>query len=377
MVNASHWTGHLTLKCEIQTVSARNLKLSRIIVLILVIVVIGIIVLFAYEVFLVPSSSSPWLRAAAYPLQLNGEYAVGTQQCVNSTTYITCIGGTDANSAPRNEVFYAQLTPNITVWNQGSNSYPQNIDSQSCVASSGYVYCVGGQYDDNGDDLASSYFAPLDSNGSIGSWNQTSTYPIPVDTQSCVAWSSSIYCIGGYNETDGNYADSSLSNSVYHASLSSEGIGSWLESTAYPSSVYLPVCVASSGYVYCVGGSDSNGDPVTSVYYTSISSTGVGSWTATTEYPAALSGQSCVITMGYIYCVGGEASGNSYSNAVYYATISNNGIGSWKQAKNYADSAATDCVASSSDLYCVGGLDGSSLGENADVFYYPLASISG
>jgi Kelch motif len=358
-----------------------RMKLSRILLVIILIIIIGVVAVVVYEDFLAPSApASPWLSAASYPLQLNGAYGVSAQQCVVNSSQIYCVGGIDANSAPRSEVYYSapvsSTSPNITGWTQDSTSYPQNINLQSCVTSSGYVYCVGGSYDDGGDDIATSYYASLNAT-SLGSWNPTTAYPVPTDTQSCVSYSSYIYCIGGYNETDGTYGDSALSNSVWYANLSSSGIGAWTKSTPYPSGVFLPSCVASANYVFCVGGSDSGGNPLSNVYYATLSSTGVGPWTSSSAYPTSLSAQACVISSGFIYCVGGEGSGTSYSNAIYYAPVSLSGVGTWKQAANYPDTVATDCVASSGYLYCIGGSDSSSVGETPNVYYYPLSSISG
>jgi N-acetylneuraminic acid mutarotase len=299
---------------------------------------------------------------------------------VNSTTYIYCIGGQDINGGPRNEIFSSPSLSsssgnNITGWISGSSQYPQNINGQSCVAYSTYVYCVGGTYDDGGDDIASSYYAPL-SGGVVGTWSSTTAFPIPVDTQSCVASSGYVYCVGGNNETDGTDADSVLSTSVYFAPLSSSGIGSWSQTTAYPQGVYLPACFSTSDYIYCIGGADSNDNAVSTDYYASLSSSGVGAWTQTTAYPIAASGQACAISSGYIYCVGGEETESSYTNAVRYAPVTSGGIGAWEGAPNYPLSTGTTCVLASGTLYCIGGFDGSSAGESSTVYYASLSSLS-
>lgn len=348
------------------------------------VVIIAVVGLYAFSVLLGPTpSNSTWATAAGYPLQVNGALGVAGQQCVNSTTYLYCIGGQDANGGPRGELYsstaVSSSSRNITGWTSDPNQYPQSIDGQACVAYSGYVYCVGGTHDDGGDDVASSYYAPLSSGGAVGKWNSTTAYPIPIDTQYCVASSGYIYCVGGNNETDGTNADSTSSNSVWYAPLSSSGIGSWSHSTPYPANLYFPSCFAANGYIYCLGGADSNDNSQSADYYAALSSAGVGTWTQTTAYPIQASGQACAISSGYIYCVGGETAGGqspSYTNAVYYAPVSASGIGTWKQAGNYPASVGTTCVISSGYMYCIGGFDGSSVGENNAVYYAPLASLS-
>lgn len=348
------------------------MKTSRKIIIIAVVVVVVILAVFAYEATLGPGPS-PWAQAANYPLQLAGSYAVAGQQCFNSTSYIYCIGGQDAASGPRSNVFSASvsLAPshNITGWVSDHNSYPQNMDGGSCVAYAGYVYCVGGSYDSAPDDTASSYYAPIEANGTIGTWTSTTPYPIPIDTQYCAAYSARIYCVAGVNETDGTSSDAAPSNSVWYASLSSSGIGAWGQSTAYPSNVYYPSCFSYGGYIYCLGGADSNDNSVSADYYAALTPTGVGSWTSTTAYPISMSGQACAFSSGYIYCVGGQTGDNpaSYSYAVYYAPVSSAGIGSWKQSGPYPISVGTTCVISSGYMYCVGGFESS---QNVESTYY-------
>ena len=327
----------------------------------------------------VTKSSSVWQSASEYPLVVDGGLGVGGQQCVNSTVYIYCIGGQDINAGPRNNIYSSNplsfSSVNLSSWTTGSNSYPQDIDGQSCFYYSGNVYCVAGTYDDAGDDVNSSYYASL-SNGQVSGWKSTTAYPVPADTLSCVPSSNYVYCVGGTVEPGGLNASATPSGAVWFAPLTSSGIGNWSTTSSYPSGVYYPDCYASQGYIYCIGGSDANGNAVSSVYYASLSSTGVGAWTGTTAYPAQLSSQSCVIVSSIIYCIGGEGNSGSYSSSVYFATVSSSGVGAWTQSADYPDSTATICAFSSGYLYCVGGFDGSSSGFTPEVNYASLSSIA-
>jgi len=348
------------------------------IIMVVVIIIVAIIAIGAIATLLTPASSSQWKSAADYPIQAEDTIGVSGQQCVNSAAHVYCIGGVDVMGGPHNAVYTSSTSSsssgNITSWTPDSNSYPQTIYGQACVASSGYLYCVGGTYDDSGDDVASSYYASLTSDGVVGTWSSTTAYPVPVDSQYCVASSGYIYCVEGFDEAHGTNATSYPSNSVEYAPLSSSGIGQWANSTVYPTGVYAPSCFAASGYIYCLGGIDSNRNALNTVYYASLSSLGVGTWTQTTAYPLDEIGQACAISSGYIYCVGGEDS-SGYINAVYYATVSSGGTGTWTKAANYPDSTWTTCFTSSGYLYCVGGVDGSSAGESGAAYYVALQSL--
>jgi hypothetical protein len=360
------------------------MKTSRIIIVILVVVVIVVAAIYAVTVLTAssPKCTSVWDCAVGYPLEIGGTLGIAGEQCVSTASSIYCIGGQDANGGPRSEVYYTSAissSGNVTSWALSSNSYPKSIDGESCVLSSGSIYCVGGSYNGNGDDVSSSYYADVTASGSVGSWSSTTAFPIPVDSQSCVASSSYMYCVGGNNETDGSNNDAVGTNSVWYAPLSATGIGNWSLTTAYPSNDYYPSCFASGSDIYCLGGADVNDNSLGTAYYATLSPSGVGPWTSTTSYPVAGTGQACVISSGDILCVGGETSGGSsptYTNAVYYAPLSAGGIGTWKQSTSYPVSVGTTCVSLSADIYCVGGFDGSSVGVNNFVEYASLASLT-
>src|SRR5438093_1428348 len=159
---------------------------------------------------------------------------------------------------------------------------------------------------------------------SLGSWAATTNYPTGVDGQSCVTSSGFVYCIGGFGPTTG------ATSSVYFASLSSSGVGSWSATTNYPTTIREQSCVASSGFIYCIGGygitSAGTGNvPTNAVYFAPLSSNGVGCWSATTTYPAnAFLDGSCVVAFDAVYYVG-----NQSSSAVTFASLSWIGGRAW------------------------------------------------
>lgn len=246
----------------------------------------------------------------------------------------------------------ATLNPTVSAlatltWNSTTN-YPTPIHGASCVAYGGYAYCVGGS---TGLGLTSAvYYAPLSSSG-VGTWILTKPYPTLFAYGSCVASSGYIYCMGGQNTNT-----ATLTNAVYYAPLSSSGVGTWTSTTAYTGNIQLESCVAYSGYVYCVGGEATLNTPNSNVYFATLSSSGVGTWTPTTSYPTNIALQSCVVNAGYMYCVAGST--GSVTNAVYYAQLSVNGgiVGTWSPVASYVDKVSSEsCVANAGYIYCVGG----------------------
>ena len=76
-------------------------------------------------------------------------------------------------------VVYSSYSPSITGWIK-STSLPQNIQNATSITYNGYIYEIGGtggNGDITGPNLSTVYYAPINSNGTIGSWNLTTALP--------------------------------------------------------------------------------------------------------------------------------------------------------------------------------------------------------
>ncbi len=249
-----------------------------------------------------------------------------------------------------------------------TTKYPLALAGESCVAFSSSVYCIGG-FGGGGNSHNQVYHASLGASG-IGTWSAGTAYPTPVDSAACVNATAGIYCVGGEDYPN------NISN-VYFAPFSSSGLGAWSSETPYPNALAGMSCVVYGGYIYCVGGFDSNGDEVSSTYYASLSS-GLTSWSGTTQYPLAVDRESCTASAGYIYCVAGEMEVDSNQNNpvtyVYYAPLSSSGIGQWTATLSYPTAlTASSCAQYSGYVYCIGGFDSSEL-SSADSYFGPTTS---
>ena len=347
--------------------------LSRRVTAVIFVVLLVLVGITLYQQYSNSQPAGPWHETTPYPLQASGGAGVAGQPCLESNGSVFCIGGQDVDGSPNSGTYSASLSSSgIGNWTSAS-PYPTAVMFQPCVSYGGYVYCVGGSYDNTADDIAFAYFAPLSASG-LGEWKQTTSYPIPADSQACVASSGYVYCLGGENETAGTNATASYSSSAWYAPISSSGIGDWNRTTAYPGQTFFPSCAAFGDYIYCVGGENSGGNPQDATYYAPLSSKGIGPWVETTVYPFKGAGQDCLTSSTYIYCVGGWTGGDTYTGAVYFALVSPDGIGSWQQAGDYPLGLTTSCVLNSAGyLYCIGGYEGSS-GQIGTSYYGLLTS---
>src|SRR5208283_5316518 len=285
-----------------------------------------------------------WTSTTDYPFAVSGE------SCNIVGGYIYCIGGTDGSTGASDIYFAPVSSAGVGPWvyNLGCGpSYPTTIYDQSCVTSGveyGYIYCVGG-FEGIRDSPSSALGTSSDVNyaqvtpnrvgdfstpivGSAGNYS-FDYYPATVEAQSCVASGGYIYCVGGftvsrYNESAGLTFVPGLLNATYFAPISSAGEGAWVRGSSYPTNIFTQSCAISGGAIYCVGGDTiaTGQGPTGAVNYAPITSTGVGAWVPSTSYPFSDEQQSCGISGGYIYCVGGLSNGASI-NAVCYAQVNN------------------------------------------------------
>ncbi|HUI00192.1 MAG TPA: hypothetical protein VLX56_01020 [Nitrososphaerales archaeon] len=300
------------------------------------------------DVFDAPVSSSglgQWLAEPNYPT------AIDSAACVNVTTSVTCVGGEDGPTV-LNDVYSATASSEgLGSWSAGA-SYPNELAAISCVGYSGDVYCVGG-FDSNGNEVTSSYYAAASSG--VASWTATTAYPLAVDSESCVTISAAIYCVAGETKSGSNQ-NSPVTN-VYYAPLTTLGIGKWVAGPSYPVALAAPSCVAYSSAIYCTGGFDKNQLSSSDTYYWAPLS-GASQWTSATPYPTAVDTSSCVLAQGYVYCVGGTSavsSGQSMLNSAYFAPLSTETAATTTSTTPEFPAAAVPAVLAVA-LLAVGGL---------------------
>ena len=341
-----------------------SLKRIPILLTVLVITIVGLSLIsvpVAADDSAIASGVGTWKPTTSYPTNIEA------QSCVVSGGYIYCVAG-DTVVSPylTSAVYFAKLSSSgVGTWKLSSaNPYPTNLYGESCVVSGGYVFCVGGYTGVSPDFTNAVYFAKLSSAG-VGTWNPTTSYPTIIGYQSCVVSAGYVYCVGG--QTD---VSPYILNAVYYAKLSSTGVGTWKVTTSYPVGIVDESCVVSGGYVYCVTGYPGGATDTSAVYFAKLSSSGVGIWKSTTPDSIATENQSCVVSGGYVYCVGGSLNGGPGTSSVYFAKLSSSGVGVWKSTTSYPiNTYWLSCVVSGKHTYCVGGEIDVSPYETSAVYY--------
>ncbi len=210
-----------------------------------------------YSKFNGDGTLGPWLTGTNMPTK---------RVCHASVTangYIYAIGGADETNTNSNTVYYAQMNANGSIgsWSTASNNLPDNIACSSTVVNNGYVYLFGG---DNGNNwsnvLPNVYYAALNLDGSVGSWQSTVALPKALDVSTAQILNGKVYVIGGYDNTG------KLQTSMYYSSFNVDGtLTSWSTSTTALPTGDKYKSATSNGILYITGSYPTGSN---SVYYT-------------------------------------------------------------------------------------------------------------
>ncbi len=251
------------------------------------------------------TSSNPIPHGVYYP------------SAVTANGYIYVMGG--YGGGMQNAVYYAKLNSDGSIgsWITSSHSLPQAAYEASAVAHDGYIYFIGG-LDENSHFLDTVYYAKVNSDGSVDSWI-TSPNSLPeeaADTAATVV-KDRVYIMGG--DMGSNFKDSS-----YYAVLNDDGsVGSWdTDAATLPQALDAPTATSSNGYIYLAGGNTDSSTTKADVYYTRVNDDGsLAGWTTSSNsLPQPLRYAISTVHNGYWYVITGQ-NGGLTQDSVYYAQL--------------------------------------------------------
>ena len=249
----------------------------------------------------------------------------------------------------------------ISGWTTAGN-LPAVIASSIPFITKNRVYLVGG--------CTSSttygsvvYTAPINSNGTLGTWTTSTAFPINIAGASAIVVKNKVYIIGGSNSV-------SL-NTVYSAPINADGtIGSWTAGTSLPTTIGYNCAFITKNRVYILGNGTVN------VYTAPINTDGtLGTWTTSgSPLPVATSATQVAVTKNRVFIVGGFTTGTTGN--VYSAPINSNGtIGQWSFDGGPSVSFShSQCIIVRNYLYLLGGYTNTS---NVSTVYYAMIKEDG
>ena len=288
------------------------------------------------------------LRAAAYNGYMYitgggnaGGYFNDTQYALICTGTNSGVGGCGATPGTLGTWATAAASPFTTT----RSSHHMSIYN-------GFMYISGGS---NGTPLSDVQYAPINADGTLGSWTAATGLPATRYGHEMVVNNGFIYVLGGYSA---GY----LSSTIYAPINSNGTLGAWLTTTAMTSNHYWFGSAVSNGYVYAVGGNDGSVFS-TKVEYAPFNADGtIGAWTAGASIATGREGGSAVAYNGYLYAISGRTGTNTIIADVQYAPIGAGRAGAFTQQASAFTTAryGHTSVAYNGFVYIIGGKSSSS-----------------
>ncbi len=240
----------------------------------------------------------------------------------------------------------------VNGWSTVSSVLSAGQEGIATVAYNGYLYAMGGS---DGTTYSSSVlYAPLNSNGSLGSWSSTNSLLLGRRYAGAVAYAGYMYLLGGDTGSPGTVTSS---KETEVATINSNGtLGTWATSINMPTALYAFGTALWNGRVYLTGGNP--GGASAAVSYASLSSGTIGSWSSGTSFTTARYAHSSVAYNGTLYVIGGSTSGGSLLGDVQYASINSDGtVGTWRFTAGIPARRFVTATAANGFLYVAGGTD--------------------
>lgn len=282
------------------------------------------------------------------------------------------------------------------IWKISNNPLPQPLWDHGSAIYNGFLYTSGGHSgcDGNYGDCGFTkkvYYAPIYPDGSVGSFNVTTSLPIALRGHSMLAYNGYIYIIGGivqpqFSEPpfpDPETFETILNEKVYYAKINSDGtLSSWNETAPLPPSgedvpadkagLFALSATVHKDYIYVSGGwSDVLKRNVNILFTGRIdkASGAIINWVhnATSDLPDYLSKHVLVAAAvngsDYLYIIGGNSGtigSQSFHKEIHYSKIATDGIpGKWTLASKTLPVPLIDhaAVVAGRYLFVLGGRD--------------------
>lgn len=268
--------------------------------------------------------------AATYSAKLNADGSTGAWNTTSSlitpvnfsspvtaNDYIYVVGGQSTGGVRLATVQYAKLNADGTIGTWGTTtSLPDIRVEHFTTVANGYIYVIGG-INDSFVPQTTAYYAKLNADGTVGTWNTTTALPVALESAGTATANGYIYALAG--KTSNGTCAATCSNGVYYAKLNANGtIGAWQvgNNTNFPSMVHTR-SVVMNGYMYAIGGYSTSEANVNTVFYTKLNADGSnGPWTqAASSLPVARHAPSLAAVNGYVYVIGGAGDQTSVIRA--------------------------------------------------------------
>lgn len=299
-------------------------------------------------------------------------------RAVVSSGYVYTLGGCSSGEPPATcnslsdtvQTFqlYNNYSGSTSDYTTASNQFTTDRIGASTTILNGYIYVAGGCTSATDCTAATNsvQYAPLNADGSIGTWAAGGNLPAVRAWGQLESAGGTLYYIGGQDSTATNeqstiYYTSSITsgNPTWNGSAASGGIGDTSSQAAQPRTKFG--ASVWNDRIYVVGGLDGSAAVTNTIYISPQLSSGgniaADSWVSDADtVNVARNGHTVIAYANNLYVLGGH-DGTNYLNDVQFAKINSNGtIGSWSYSTSLPQKVANaDGFAANGYMYIFGG----------------------
>ena len=241
---------------------------------------------------------------------------MGSSQAVVTKNRVYLLGGTANGTAALTTVYTAPINSDGTLgtWTTGP-VLPSGIFGTSAVVIGNKFYLICGY---NGSVAISTiYSTTINDDGTINSWSVYGTFPISVSSAQSAVIRNRLYIFGGAS-------GSTVYSQVYYSDIATDGtLGSWNSGIGLPTGLHSSSIYVSKNKVYLIGGMTSMTVVTTNIYSANINSDGsLSTWEINSTLPSIYGSMPIIATKDHLFAIGGRTATNSYSSTVYSIAIS-------------------------------------------------------
>ena len=278
-------------------------------------------------------------------------YVLYYSQVVVTKNRVYLLGGW--NGSYISAVIYAPINADgsLGTWVLGT-ALPGTLALSQAIVTKNRVYLIGGATGNGASAVSVTYTAPINADGSLGTWTAGTSLPGPVHTGQAIVTKNRVYLLAGYN-------NSTYTTTVYTAPINTDGVlGAWTTGTPIASAAGYPISVVTKNRVYLIGGW--NGSVNSSVIQSApINADGtLGSWAVESiSFPIVISATQAFVSKNKVYIIGGNSTATSITN-VYTAEIKADGtLGTWAAGTPLTVALnQSQIIATKNRIYCLGGM---------------------
>ena len=263
----------------------------------------------------------------------------------------------------------------------GSNSFKSFIKNRdlpvkrsfaAVVATKNRIYLIGGM-DETNTAQTSVYMAVLDSNGELSSWTATTSLPTMLHSAKAIVVNNKVHLIGGASNT------SSAVGTTYSAPINSDGtLGTWVSGNALPAPRKGFQTVLTHKYVYVLGGVNDGDVDTNTIYQATVNSDGsLSTWTTTAgTLPASIGYAQVAVIRNKVYLIGGKT-GSTQLTTSYVATVDSNGVlGAFTASVNLPLALSqAEILVTNTSAYLIGGKTDSSTSNT--IYKLSFSTVTG